>query len=667
MEEWWPIDKAQLEEKAPKLDPDAPAEILDGRIVIDDRDRPASKTTHTYYRYKVFDPAKATNITRISSQSTSYQGETFVDVDVKARLIRPDGTTRLFGKESLQERDISRSGEAKTWVTKVFGSSGYEVKEKFLATEGVEPGSILEVQQDIEQKNPGNFMTWVLQREGIPTRHLRLELLPADVTRLAPITTLLNQSGFIIEKQADPKHKRVELTARDLPGFVNEPFAPPVIERALTLVVSYRPVNGSLPTHYPFGHRHFESTDGPWVETATIAYVVQEDVTHASLTLNSLVAKVTAGATSNKQKAAYIHAYVRGRWAEFVKTPRRAGYNMREPLPEVDDVARFEKHPDLFIPPISFVHLAFAMYRTAGLEAQILLLPDERVGGFSPRVAFEEFLSTSCVRVRIDGNWVYSAPIALPGLPLGSLPWENCGNKGLIVQDGKAVFVDVPEAPASASQQTNAGTFTLDSDGGLEGTCSRTLLGQMAANLRAKYGQGEPAALNRHLGEALKEELKADSVDVQSVTGFDDPDAPIVVAYAVHFPDYAETAKRRLTFRVNPFRGQNSSPFSSETRHYNVTFPYRWTETDEATVTLPPDYELEAPSSPPSQPGSAFSYTISISGSTKAGKIKVDRTYFSNAEVVPTSSYHALKQWFDMMARSDGHELVLVRSASPAK
>lgn len=665
MEAWWPIDNAQLQEKAPRLDPDAPAEVLDCHILIDDRDRPASKTTRTYYRYKVYDPSKATSITRISARSASLDGEIYFDVDVKARLILPDGTTRLFGRESIQERDLSRNGSAKTWLTRVFGPSGYALKEKFLATEGIVPGAILEVQTVARQERPGSFTSIVLQLENVPIRHLRLELQAADPSRLQPITTLLNLGTLKIDREADLKRKSVVITGENLPGYVDEPFVGPLIDRALTFVLDYRAVNSSLPTHYPFEHKRFDPKDGIWTEWGTIAYIVEQDVTRPSRAIGALTGKVTSGAATEREKAVRIHNYVRERWAAFKKTPHQAVFNPWLALPMAEDVAEFEKHHDTFIPEASFVHLALAMYRAAGLEAQYILLANNRTISFNPRMGFEEFMPNMCARVRVGGDWCFSMPNASPPLPFGALPWVNRGSRGLIAEDGKAEFFDIPETPYSDSEVKNTGVFTLDADGSLEGTCRRVLTGIMAANLRGKYGEGERAALSHHVADALKDELKADSVEVSAVQGFDDPDSPIVIDYQAHFPDYAEMAKRRMSFRVNPFRGQNTSPFSSETRHYNINFPYRWTDSDQFRVKFPPGYSLEAPSSPPSQPGKAFSYSIAISGSSKAGEIRVDRTYVSNAEIVPASSYPALKSWFDMMARSDAHELVLVRPEAP--
>src|SRR5580693_7588399 len=71
---WDPIDPAELAESAPKIDPAAAAEVIFRKITINDRDYPDDRTVSEYVRYKVFDPEKATNITRVSARSISFDG-----------------------------------------------------------------------------------------------------------------------------------------------------------------------------------------------------------------------------------------------------------------------------------------------------------------------------------------------------------------------------------------------------------------------------------------------------------------------------------------------------------------------------------------------------------------------------------------------------------------
>jgi hypothetical protein len=156
--------------------------------------------------------------------------------------------------------------------------------------------------------------------------------------------------------------------------------------------------------------------------------------------------------------------------------------------------------------------------------------------------------------------------------------------------------------------------------------------------------------------------LKADSVDVTSVKGVDNPEATLAIAYTLHCADYAEVTKNRLIFRPSVFHGLTPAPFSASTRHSNIIFPYRWTEEDRFNVRIPAGYELESADAPPSQPGDAFNYVTSIEYVRAQNNLAVTRSFSCNEEEFTVEAYPSIKTWFDSVAVSDAHQLILKRS-----
>ncbi len=662
MEPWSPIDAAQLKERTPVLSPDAPAEVLDWTIEVDDRARPEDNVVHEYIRYKIFDPEKATKITRVSEVGYSYEGSLYNDVEIRARLTLPDGTRREFGKESIQERDLQRNGGEKTWVTRLFGSGDLEVKEKFLATGGIEPGSILEFQFLTKQRHPGNYYSFVLQKEGIPVRKVEFKQFLADGDAFTPHPSLLNGGNFVVKESADLKNKAVVIRAENLPGYSNEPFQAPLYDRTLTYLGSYRPHNLYLITNRPFTAKHFDAKAGPWTGYATMCSIFEQDVTVATKPIRRLAASITAGATSDLDRARRIHRYVHGLCMESLRSRKNSKVTYNVVTPMAEDVAEYEKHPDEAFPPLSFLYLAVALYRAAGLETQVLLLPNNGVAWFSPTLTSDVFLPEACARLRVGGAWMYSIPQVTAPVPFGSLPWQNRGGVALVAQSEKAEFVDVPGAPASDSTTENSGTLRLGADGGLEGDCRRILTGEPATALRALLWEENPEGIRRRIGEQLGEEFKADSAEVASVEGFDDPAAPVSISYRLHWSDYAEVTRERIIFRPLVFHGLNQSPFVDGARHGPVVFPFKWTEADTYTLDLPQGYVFESPSEPPSEPGDRLNYVIAISYAAKVHRLYIKRSFMCNAVEFPVDAYPKVKTWFDAMAQSDGHELVLVKA-----
>jgi hypothetical protein len=665
MEAWRPVSAALLQEKTPAIDPNAPAEVLEWTLKIDDSERPQRSTIHEYIRYKIFDPERAVNLTRVSATGYSNYGSDYRNVDVRARLILPNGTQKEFGKESIQERDLVKSANNGNWVSRVFGPAGVEMKEKFLAIGAIEPGSIVEFQYQTRQDYPGPFYAFLLQRNGVPVRSLKFEQVFADSGLYSTSATLLNSSGLDVKETASPQKTSITVTAANLPAYENETFDGPIYSRVLTFIGNYRPRGERLITVHPFEAREFPPNSSPWVGFATMGYLGEQDLTRPTLELKKLANTITAGATTDDERALRIHRYVRDLYQKFLKGSQNGAYRPNFALPEAGEVAEYSKHADQHFWPVNFLYLAVALYREAGLQTQVLLLPDCNFVFFSPKLTSNVFLPGACARVLVGASWKYSMPQTEVPLPFDSLPWNNRGGVALIAQDSKAEFIDVPEAPASETDVTNSGKLELGADGSLGGRCSRVVSGEVAARVRKEMGNEVTDEVKRRLADGVRDEIKADTLTVVSVDGLGEPDKPVSFDFDVHWDNYAEATKERIIFRPSVFHGLSNSLFSDDVRHNRIIFPYKWADHDNLTIQLPQGYSFEAPSIPPSQPGKVFDYEISISVYKKSNRIAFTRTFTNNGEVIPAAAYPVVKQWFDSMAESDGHELILVKAAMP--
>jgi hypothetical protein len=667
MEAWRPYTAAELAARASTLDPDAPAEVLDWSTQMDRSGMPFTSGFHQYIRYKVYDPDKVLDITRVTETTASFDGTMLADMDVRARLINPDGTTKLFGKESVQERNLLKNGTESSWVARLFGTEGLRVKEKFLAVSGIKAGSILEFQYDGTQKFPSYALTFVMQKEGIPVRHATFELRPPDPHFCTSYPVILNAKDLNVTYAPDLKKKSVVVTAVDLPAAVTEPFQGPLFNRAVTFVATFQPRNQALMTNHAFTNTSISGGSTPWLGIMFKADVLERDVTGATSEITALAASITAGASSRQERAVRIHAYVRDLYGKFMKSERHAAFAFNVPAPTMDKVVHFEKFPKVFISANDFLFLAIALYRADGFEAQELMLPNKSILRFSMEIVSEAYLPDRCAQVFVGDKWMYSMPQSQTPLPFGWLPAENRGGVALAVKDVSystmetVDFIEVPEAFAPESVSRNSGDLTLAPDGSLSGTCRRELSGEQARVLRKTLRDLDADARTRRLEADLGEELKADSVGVSSLKGVDEPEAPLAISFTFHCADYAETTRSRLIFRPSVFHGLTPSPFSSGTRRSRIIFPYRWTEEDHLTLHLPAGFELESASSAPSQPGESFSYVTSIEYRSREGSLVFDRSFACNDEQFLAEGYPTLKAWFDTVAESDAHQLVLVK------
>ncbi len=656
---WQPVSPADRAPGGGVGAPAAPAEVLFRHIDIDDSDYPSVRRVSEYVRYKIFDPEKAAGLTRVAEFSASQGGVSGTsDIKIAARVTNPDGSVRLFGREALRERSVFQSASDETWLGRLFGSGGLKVHETFLAVAGMQKGAILEIQSSYEV----NALSWdeqlVLQQKGIPIRDLDLTYRMCTDPTWEFREFTLNARACHATLTADEKHKRLFLTAHDVPALHQEPYSGPLSNYALMVVAAYQAANTYIALHHWRGETYQADLKArPWSGYATEMYMIERDRTYITYRIKRLAATLTAGGKSDAQKAAAIHDYVQALYQRFLRAPARpVNSNLFGGVGSLDEVLDFNAFRNVRIQPVDFVWLAIALYRSAGLEAHTVMLPNRTRYEFDPRLVADMMLPSPAARVRVGGEWKFSDPVVRNRCAFGELPWPLEGSDGLGAGPGTQECGRVPLPDASASAVRNSATFVLDSDGQLSGSASRTYTGFSAAVVRNHLLTSDPAHFFRN---SLESEFKPARVKIKRVVGASDPGAALRVDYTLAWPDYGVRTKSRLIFRPSVFHGNVPSPFPDSVRHYNFEFPYRWSEFDHCIIAIPAGYRVESRRMPPSMPGKILSYSCSIAQEQGSGKIHYDRAFASNLLQAPPTAIAPLKRWYDQVAAFDRFELVL--------
>jgi hypothetical protein len=665
---WKPIPPDELSSTAPLVEPEAPAELVLWNIEIDDRDFPEVRQVREYLRYKIFVPDKAEQATRISGLAASYDGREVGKVNLRARLVRPDGTTQEFGEESIQERSLMRSGAEQTLVHRLFGSDGVEIKEKFLAVTGIVPGAILEFQTTYTDNQPSFIIRHTLQQNNIPVRKMEyLQKVSRDSDynhRAFALNLPIGHANF----KEDPKARTIAVTATNIPSLVHEPFDGPACDFALTVMSCYTPVNELRLTRSVEHSVHVdEQKTGPWSTLATRMFLQEEDGSDPTERVKKLAAEITKAEATPLEKARRIHNYVQDLYLRFIHLPKLK--NPPRPTLEnlarsLDDVIDCEKNRESMtgISTADFLWLAIGLYKAAGLDAHTVILPDSSFSHFDRRLIASMFLRFYCAAVRIEGKWWLSYPNSRTYLPFGMVWAMHEGQGGLLAQLGPQEFIEVPSTPAEKTVATNTGTFRLGADGSLSGEGKRRLTGHLALNLRsALRGQGEKKQ-NSTVRQRIVEDFKGAEVTITKTTGLTDPDAPIEISFKLRIPNFAILTKDRIVFRPSVYRLQSSSPFPAATRQHWVQFPYAWQEIDSFTIETPPGYAPESNTAPTAAPGEVLSYRTRIAFEISKRLVHLRREFSSKVIYVPDTSYHDLKTWYDLVASGDQHELIFIRN-----
>jgi hypothetical protein len=672
---WDPVSPADLQATSRStLDPEAPAEAIFRRVDVDDSGFPGDRTVTAYSRYRIFDPEKATGLTRIAEQSISVFGEQNRGaVEMRARLTLPDGSVHEFGNEAIRERNLVQAAAERSWMARIFSANtNVEVAEKFLAVTGIVPGAILDIQTSHREGGlAGGDWLYVanLQQYDAPVRQLAFAYHAAenDEWQGHPIT--LNGAPNHADVQVDTKHRTLHLVAHDVPALYHEPLSVPLTSYALIYVITYHPAHLRRLAHHGASANYVVNTKtDPWGFYATEIAMAESDFIDQKGAIKQLATTITTSAPNDVTKAKLIHQYVVGLHHRYAARPH-PGVFTSEAFNQIESVMQlvnFEKYPDLPFQPMHFVILEVALDRALGFPANTVMLPNLNFARFDERMVANQFLSVYAARVRIGDQWNFSLPTTAAPLAFNELPWQNEGEEGLIAQPVKQEFFPVPATTAAESKIMTSGQFELSAEGTLTGEGTRTLTGHLAATRRAQIQRMNPERTKRYFAERFAADLKGGTVRVLEVKNAHDPDLPLEVSFRVNWPAFALVTKDRLIFHPSIFHFNQTSPFTAASRRYAFQFPYRWSETEHLTIAVPPEFALESKQAPGPIPGDQLSYQCEISQERVSKKIRYARDFTTNLRTLTPEANGALLAWYRNLTDHDAFELVLRRTAAPA-
>jgi hypothetical protein len=663
---WQPVTPAELAPLKSTFEPGAPAEILELRLNLEDEDQPRNRHVERYLRYKIYDPEKADRLLRFAEAVVSYDGTPLRTVRLRARLTLPDGTIRKFDDADVHVRDLAKQGSADSFWHKFFGSAGFIVKEKFLAIGGVPAGAVLEYQVVVDEYLNFGAVFNNLQFDSLPVRKVsyRQKYWRYD-QYMAHLLYRMNTDT--VEVHDDLKGHVVTAEARDLHSLPDEPYSGPLPDRAVTLldcyiVTTYVPHKGE----HPSKSRLF-GADERWGPIATLENWITGDHLDLTKKVRSTAAEITRGATTDLQKARLIHDHVQRLHQRFIRTPSGIIENGWASSPiSPDDVLEFEKGKTKGLSSRDFLWLTLSLARAAGLQAEIVMLPDRGLATFKPYLIAPVFLPARAVAYRIGEAWHFSMPDLRNPIAFDELPWQQEGLKGLLALDQKQEFIDIPYAPATQSLVRRTGRFALDAAGTLGGSGVITYHGHAAHELRGRLlGLARDAQL-AEVQRSLAGDFEGAEIEVTDLTALDDVYAPLEATFKLSWPGFGVVTDDRLIFRPFVFRTTSHSPFAAEQRTGVVAFNYCYQDLDELTIALPEGYEPEAKEAPPSYPGPVLSYEISLGLDRAHMTLHVSRKFSHGLMSLAPKNYPLLKKWHDSVALSDQHNLILVQTPKTA-
>jgi transglutaminase-like putative cysteine protease len=643
---WDPVTPAELADNTPHVEAEAPAEVLNYRLDINE-DTNGMREFLYRLRIKIYDPSRATDITRLARFWVG-SGNANPFYEVFARLTLPDGSVRNFDEHDLRERKMESEGRANGLMGFLESGSNWGVEQKFLVVTGVET----------------NWHMTSVQMSDIPIRRFEYtsRYTPGDEHFLRRFF-LLNRYGG--QMTNDEKNGIMAFSAENLPSIRREPLAPPDTYFSLTIIQAKEALYREM---HP-NHLSVRKPDpvplslGPWAYFSTREDFYDSDNGFVTKRVREKAAELVAGAADGRDKVRRIYSYVQSLYQRFRKRADLENWYTRY-IDSVDELIDLDRIDSTIIREKDFHFLFIALVRAAGFECHTTQHPRRTVFPFSIEMVSEDFVDYVTIAVNIDGNWSLYDPTREVPLSAATLPWEIEGQPALMAMAQKQVFLNVPPSAAENSTAEVKADLKLDLEGNLAGECVRTFTGHFAQVARERLrenGREEWWQLARWL---LDLENPSCEVRLLNVDGLENAEEPLRIHASVAWPAYASIMNTRIVFPIAVWQ-DGQAPFLNEQKRTTPVFDhFPKVETESITIHLPADFRPSFVPDPIKARSGDFSYSLSVTHDSANGLLKVERSATDRAIEIPVANYPKARDWFRRVGVADQFGLFLVHPAA---
>jgi Domain of Unknown Function with PDB structure (DUF3857)/Domain of Unknown Function with PDB structure (DUF3858)/Transglutaminase-like superfamily len=585
-----------------------------------------------------------------------YDPSVYAVQDIRARTVRPDGSTQDFNGDIYEKT-----------LVKIHGT---KLLDKTFAIPGVEAGDIIEVSYRLKWKGglpdyflhpdqyiitgPITFPTvrWDVQPD-LYTQHEEFTWRP--IPRLGYYTHWLRlPSGVSPQKQADGSFK---LVLDGVPALGKEPYMEP--EDALAgyadIIYLLLPAGKGDATSRQFVQDYWKSR-GKFFADAYEPFIGK------GRKLKKEAAEIVGDndpPLTQLQKLYDRAQQIRNLDFETSKTSKE---EKAEDIKENKDAKDVLKHGYGYGFDINALFAALA--RGAGFDAHLVYVTDARSGPYDPLYVSWGQLNAGIVEVTVGDKEMFFDPATIH-CPFGLLPWDEAGVGGILLdaQVG-GIAVATPSPQASDASASRSADFHLKADGSLEGKLTVTYDKQEALQVRLNGNDQDDTARKKLLEDDVKAWLpggaKVDLAGTPDWAG----EGPLKTEYNVTIPHYATVAAGRLIFPMNVIDEDEANMFTASSRTHQVYFSYPYTETDDVHITVPNGYSIEnVPAATKSLP--AFG-TYQVDYEKNGGTVRVQRQLVMGRRYISIDYYGALRSFFGTVRSADERMVVAEQTKTTA-
>lgn len=625
---WKPVSPTELQMKTPVVEPDADAEAIFWEVRLDDKKLGKLSYNH-YVRVKIFTERGRERFSKFDIPF--FKGKKVENV--AARVIKPDGTIINLQPSDIFEREIVRANKVK-------------VKAKSFAVPGIEPGVIVEYQYSESFKGDSASGERLIFQRDIPMQKATYYVRPYKGMTLNFVPFNMQDVSF-----KESQDRFYVGTMNNVPAMKEEPYMPPEDQVRRWTFLKYAPLN--------IENQMLGSMVG-WGFFANRYSGLHNLMTKSNKNLKKQAEQITVGAVSDEDKLRKIYNFVQTQ-IKNISYDESLSEEQREKIDidRIEDIVK-EKAGSAF-----HVNLLFgALASSIGMDARLFYSSNRSEIFFNPdKVSDGSFLHSAGVGVNVNNNWMFFDP-GTPYLGYGDMFWHDQSTIGMLVSTTNHSWIKTPLAEYSKSLSKRTSKFKLNEDGTLEGETRIEYSGNSAVNRRESGFRDSASKREEDFREEIKRRVSTAEISMISIENFNDTSKPLAYTFKVRIPNYAQKTGKRIFLQPGFFEYGSAATFSSDTRVYDIDFPYPWSEEDEIQIDLPKNFALDNADSPGevSDPSKIGSLNILIQHDKSSNILKYQRKFhFGGGGNInfPVNSYKPLKALFDAFHKADTHTITL--------
>lgn len=482
----------------------------------------------------------------------------------------PGGRKQVIHPEQSYERVLIRQDEQR-------------VRKRQFALPGVVPGTLVELDLRIrfEDRNSLHALWFALQQD-VPIRHLELSVRPWVDLEFHLRTNRPDGAPLPVRIDDRGVHR---LTVRDLTAFKEEPCSAPELETRLSVLGSYGPRTRAMMLD-------------PSARTGGIArYLGVSD------SLRALAAQLTLGASSADERLLRLHAFCRDSVVNVAFVDSLADA-VADPFGSWERVRRDRLEPLSTLrhrmgSPDDINLLLAALASACGLDVRLALLMPPHAAAFDSGFIDPTDAEGIVVAVASSGGWRY-ANAGDPDLRAGWLDASHEGANLVMLGAGSMRLGVAPARAAEESRTERKAVLTIEEDGSATGVMSTLCFGHDATTFRRSVRTRGSEAVKRETRTRIESQFPGAQIKDVGLLAVESTEAMCGWVADVRLPDYASGDASVWVMPLDPFRVDEPTIFTSDSRRHPIYWPHASIESDSIFFQLPKGHRARiAPASAP--------------------------------------------------------------------